>query len=138
MGFLLTEVPQLVLLLRKGSVFRRPLVTVVWYSVVNINPLCRYYRSLIQNLSNKYKEVHAAAAEVLGMILSYISEKVHIDSGPLHNAIVDHLQRLLSNKDEDKFTTSLHKIALVYPSLVDRYVIPPLPGRQVCYPTPPW
>ena len=34
----------------------------------------RFYSSLVNNLSHKYKDVHAAAAEVLGMALKYIAE----------------------------------------------------------------
>ena len=36
--------------------------------------LVRFYQSLVANLSFKYKEVHAAAAEVIGMALKYLSE----------------------------------------------------------------
>ena len=36
--------------------------------------LIRFYQGLVANISFKYKEVHAAAAEVIGMILKYLSE----------------------------------------------------------------
>ena len=38
----------------------------------------RFYTALVSNLKNKYKEIHASAAEVLGMVLHYIAEKKHV------------------------------------------------------------
>jgi len=38
----------------------------------------RFYTALVANLKNKYKEIHASAAEVLGMVLNYIVEKKHV------------------------------------------------------------
>lgn len=35
----------------------------------------RFYQSLVRNLSFKYKEVHAAAAEVIGMTLKHLLEE---------------------------------------------------------------
>ena len=38
--------------------------------------LCfRFYQSLVRNLNFKYKDVHAAAAEVIGMTLKHLSEE---------------------------------------------------------------
>ena len=34
----------------------------------------RFYQSLVRNLSFKYKDVHAAAAEVIGMTLKHLFE----------------------------------------------------------------
>ena len=34
----------------------------------------RFYQSLVRNLNFKYKDVHAAAAEVIGMTLKHLSE----------------------------------------------------------------
>lgn len=38
----------------------------------------RFYTAMVANLKNKYKEIHASAAEVLGMVLHYIAEKKHV------------------------------------------------------------
>ena len=38
----------------------------------------RFYTTLVGNLKNKYKEIHASTAEVLGMVLHYITEKKHV------------------------------------------------------------
>ena len=84
--------------------------------------VCRYYRTLVSNLGNKYKEIYAATAEVLGMTLNYISEHAHTDVGPLHDLITDQLLALLQARDEDKFTVCFHKLAKAYPPLVDRFV----------------
>lgn len=81
---------------------------------------CSFYRALVGNLGNKYKEVYAAAAEVLGMTLNYISEHTHTDTGPLHDIIAEQLQSLLQQRSEDRFTVCLHKLAEAYPPLVER------------------
>ena len=36
---------------------------------------CRYYTSFVSLMAHKYKEVFAASAEVLGMVLAYMDEK---------------------------------------------------------------
>ena len=38
----------------------------------------RFYNALVSNFKNKYKEIYASAAEVLGMVLHYIAEKKHV------------------------------------------------------------
>lgn len=81
---------------------------------------CSFYRALVGNLGNKYKEVYAAAAEVLGMTLNYISDHTHTDAGPLHDIIANQLQSLLQQRNEDRFTVCLHKLAEAYPPLVER------------------
>ena len=34
--------------------------------------------ALVNNVKNKYREIHASAAEVLGMVLHYVTEKKHV------------------------------------------------------------
>jgi len=64
----------LALLMRKGQYCK-----VTFYSEgkggANVH---RFYTALVANLKNKYKEIHASAAEVLGMVLNYITEKKHV------------------------------------------------------------
>jgi DNA-dependent protein kinase catalytic subunit len=98
----------------------------------------RYYRALVSNLGNKYKEIYAATAEVLGMTLNYISEHAHTDVGPLHDLITEQLLALLQKREEDKFTVCLHKLAKAYPPLVDRLyskVLFILPGQHASFKT---
>ena len=54
------------------------------------------------------------------MTLNYISEHTHTDAGPLHDMIAEQLQSLLQLRNEDRFTVCLHKLADVYPPLVER------------------
>ncbi|XP_065898419.1 DNA-dependent protein kinase catalytic subunit-like isoform X2 [Dysidea avara] len=82
----------------------------------------RFYTALVANLKNKYKEIHASAAEVLGMVLNYIAEKKHVDSSPIHNMISDKLVEMVSDaRADDKFITCLHKLQQYYPQFTDRF-----------------
>lgn len=38
----------------------------------------KFYSTFVSLMSHKYKELYAAAAEVLGMILSFLDEKQHV------------------------------------------------------------
>ena len=38
----------------------------------------RFYETFASLMSHKYKELYAAAAEVLGMILAFMDEKTHV------------------------------------------------------------
>lgn len=41
----------------------------------------RYFEALVNNMSFvKYKEVYAAAAEVLGLILQHVTERKHVSA----------------------------------------------------------
>ena len=40
--------------------------------------LNRYYSTFIANMSNKYKEVYAATAEIVGMLLSLMEKTNHV------------------------------------------------------------
>ena len=43
----------------------------------------RYYTSFVSLMAHKYKEVFAASAEVLGMVLAYMDEKKDVSYTPL-------------------------------------------------------
>ena len=47
---------------------------------VNVGPLFspRFYVTFVSTASYKYKEVHAASAEVLGMVLAFMEERQHV------------------------------------------------------------
>lgn len=38
----------------------------------------KFYGTFVSLMSHKYKEIYAAAAEVLGMILAFMDEKTHV------------------------------------------------------------
>lgn len=50
------------------------------YYLMHIFCICyRYFQALVTNMSFvKYKEVYAAAAEVLGLILQYVTKKENV------------------------------------------------------------
>ncbi|CAB4005561.1 DNA-dependent kinase catalytic subunit-like [Paramuricea clavata] len=81
----------------------------------------RFYQSLVRNLNFKYKDVHAAAAEVIGMTLKHLSEEDDKES-------CDALSELLCNKlssmtkELDKFITCVHQLQVHFPPIVDRFI----------------
>ncbi|XP_037658373.1 DNA-dependent protein kinase catalytic subunit [Choloepus didactylus] len=82
----------------------------------------KYFQALVNNMSFvKYKEVYAAAAEVLGLILRYVSEKENILEESLCEMIVKQLKQH-QNTMEDKFIVCLNKAAQSFPPLADRFM----------------
>ncbi|XP_058131499.1 DNA-dependent protein kinase catalytic subunit [Dasypus novemcinctus] len=82
----------------------------------------KYFQTLVNNMSFvKYKEVYAAAAEVLGLILRYVSEKENILEESLCELIVKQLKQH-QNTLEDKFIVCLNKAAQSFPPLADRFM----------------
>ncbi|XP_061454380.1 DNA-dependent protein kinase catalytic subunit isoform X2 [Rhineura floridana] len=99
----------------------------------------RYYQALTNNMALiRYKEVYAAAAEVLGLILQYISEKENIFEGPIYDLVIKQLKQHQNTK-EDKFIMCLNKVTKNFPSLADRFMntvfflIPKLHGVMKTY-----
>uniref|UniRef100_A0A6Q2XXY4 DNA-dependent protein kinase catalytic subunit n=1 Tax=Esox lucius TaxID=8010 RepID=A0A6Q2XXY4_ESOLU len=73
----------------------------------------RYIHSLTNNLTfTRYKEVYAAAAEIIGIILKNMTEK---DS-------VRHLCNLKKKNLDDKFIICLSKVSKHFPPFMDRFV----------------
>uniref|UniRef100_UPI00398F68DD DNA-dependent protein kinase catalytic subunit isoform X2 n=1 Tax=Pristiophorus japonicus TaxID=55135 RepID=UPI00398F68DD len=80
----------------------------------------RYFQRLVHNISlTRYKEVYAAAAEVLGLVLQYLAEK-RMDVS-IHDSVVKELQQLHDTK-EDKFIVCLSKIVKHFPPFADRFL----------------
>ena len=50
------------------------LVTVLNSSVSDVILIPRFYNSLVNNMTFKYKDVHAAAAEVIGLVMKQLAE----------------------------------------------------------------
>ncbi|KAL1271164.1 hypothetical protein QQF64_030180, partial [Cirrhinus molitorella] len=85
----------------------------------------RYFQSLANNLSFvRYKEVYSAAAEIVGLILHYMTERENQNEGPLFNITVTKLMDLRKKEVDDKFIVCLSKVSKHFPPLVDRFVNP--------------
>ncbi|XP_028826126.1 DNA-dependent protein kinase catalytic subunit isoform X2 [Denticeps clupeoides] len=81
----------------------------------------RYFQSLVRNVGFiRYKDVHAAAAEIIGLILNYQAEKNQHEES-LFSLIVEKLIALKKDK-EDKFIICLSKVCKHFPPVVDRFV----------------
>lgn len=82
----------------------------------------KYFQVLVNNMSFiKYKEVYAAAAEVLGLILQYMSEKENTLKDSIYELIVKQL-RQHQNTMEDKFIVCLNKTVKHFPPLADKFM----------------
>ncbi|KAM5298283.1 DNA-dependent protein kinase catalytic subunit [Ctenodactylus gundi] len=82
----------------------------------------KYFQALVNNMSFvKYKEVYAAAAEVLGLILQYITKKKNTLEESVSELVVKQLKQQQNTK-EDKFIVCLNKAAKGFPPLADRFL----------------
>ncbi|XP_073924597.1 DNA-dependent protein kinase catalytic subunit isoform X2 [Castor canadensis] len=82
----------------------------------------KYFQALTNNMSFvKYKEVYAAAAEVLGLILQYITERKNILAELVYELVVKQLKQHQSTM-EDKFIVCLNKAVKGFPPLADRFL----------------
>ncbi|XP_007947257.1 DNA-dependent protein kinase catalytic subunit [Orycteropus afer afer] len=81
-----------------------------------------YFEALVNNMSFvKHKEVYAAAAELLGLILQYVAEKENVLEELVSELVVKQLKQH-QNTMEDKFIVCLSKAAQHYPPLADRFM----------------
>ncbi|XP_047579540.1 DNA-dependent protein kinase catalytic subunit isoform X2 [Lutra lutra] len=82
----------------------------------------KYFQALVSNMSFvKYKEVYAAAAEVLGLILRYITKKENVLEELVYELIIKQLKQH-QNTMEDKFIVCLNKAVKNFPPLADRFM----------------
>ncbi|XP_048062032.1 LOW QUALITY PROTEIN: DNA-dependent protein kinase catalytic subunit-like [Megalobrama amblycephala] len=81
----------------------------------------RYFQSLANNLLMRCKEVYAAAAEIIGLILKYMTEQENQNEGPLLNITFTKLLDLWKKAVYDKFIVCLSKVSKHFPPLVDRF-----------------
>ncbi|KAM9308363.1 DNA-dependent protein kinase catalytic subunit [Gastrophryne carolinensis] len=95
----------------------------------------RYYKALVNNLSlTRFKEVYAAAAEVLGHVLRYIAEKEKSMENPIIKYAAEKLKQHHASNKEDKFIMCLNKAVKHFPAFADRfmtivlYLLPKLHG----------
>uniref|UniRef100_A0A8C3K0S4 DNA-dependent protein kinase catalytic subunit n=1 Tax=Calidris pygmaea TaxID=425635 RepID=A0A8C3K0S4_9CHAR len=99
----------------------------------------RYFQALTSNMGFlKYKEVYAAAAEVLGLALQYIAKSENVLEDPVYDCVVRQLKHH-QNTQQDKFIQCLNKVVKNFPPLADRFVnavfflIPKLHGVMKTY-----
>jgi DNA-dependent protein kinase catalytic subunit len=82
----------------------------------------RFYTTFASLMSHKYKEIYAAAAEVMGMVLTFLQDKNHLSLENMRELVVKQLLSLCSGGNEDKFLICLNKIQINFPHLVSRFV----------------
>uniref|UniRef100_A0A8U8BGC8 DNA-dependent protein kinase catalytic subunit n=1 Tax=Geospiza parvula TaxID=87175 RepID=A0A8U8BGC8_GEOPR len=99
----------------------------------------RYFQALTSNMGLlKYREVYAAAAEVLGLALQYIAERENILEDPVYDCVIKQLKHH-QNTQHDKFIQCLNKVVKNFPPLADRFMnavfflIPKLHGVMKTY-----
>ncbi|XP_017686738.1 PREDICTED: DNA-dependent protein kinase catalytic subunit isoform X2 [Lepidothrix coronata] len=99
----------------------------------------RYFQALTSNMGLlKYKEVYAAAAEVLGLALQYIAERENLLEDPVYDCVIRQLKQH-QNTQHDKFIQCLNKVVKNFPPLADRFMnavfflIPKLHGVMKTY-----
>ncbi|XP_039235694.1 DNA-dependent protein kinase catalytic subunit isoform X2 [Pipra filicauda] len=99
----------------------------------------RYFQALTSNMGLlKYKEVYAAAAEVLGLALQYIAERENVLEDPVYDCVIRQLKQH-QNTQHDKFIQCLNKVVKNFPPLADRFMnavfflIPKLHGVMKTY-----
>uniref|UniRef100_A0A8D2M7W0 DNA-dependent protein kinase catalytic subunit n=1 Tax=Zonotrichia albicollis TaxID=44394 RepID=A0A8D2M7W0_ZONAL len=95
----------------------------------------RYFQALTSNMGLlKYREVYAAAAEVLGLALQYIAERENV----IYDCVIKQLKHH-QNTQHDKFIQCLNKVVKHFPPLADRFMnavfflIPKLHGVMKTY-----
>uniref|UniRef100_A0A8C3LMS1 DNA-dependent protein kinase catalytic subunit n=1 Tax=Chrysolophus pictus TaxID=9089 RepID=A0A8C3LMS1_CHRPC len=82
----------------------------------------RYFQALISNMGLlRYKEVYAAAAEVLGLALQYMAERQNILEDPVYDCVIKQLKHH-QNSQQDKFIICLNKVVKNFPPLADRFM----------------
>ncbi|XP_073085590.1 DNA-dependent protein kinase catalytic subunit isoform X1 [Manis javanica] len=82
----------------------------------------KYFEALVSNMSFvKYKEVYAAAAEVLGLILQYFTERENVLEELVCELVVKQLKQHQTTK-KDKFIVCLNKAVKNFPPLADRFL----------------
>ncbi|XP_051625579.1 DNA-dependent protein kinase catalytic subunit isoform X2 [Manacus candei] len=99
----------------------------------------RYFQALTSNMGLlKYKEVYAAAAEVLGLALQYVAERENVLEDPVYDCVIRQLKQH-QNTQHDKFIQCLNKVVKNFPPLADRFMnavfflIPKLHGVMKTY-----
>ena len=84
----------------------------------------RFFQHLAMNMTNSYKTVYAAAAEVVGMSLQYLSDQERgEDDQKWRTAYIDNISKMLlsiQNTKPDILITCVHKMQLYHKAVADR------------------
>uniref|UniRef100_A0A8D1F779 DNA-dependent protein kinase catalytic subunit n=1 Tax=Sus scrofa TaxID=9823 RepID=A0A8D1F779_PIG len=82
----------------------------------------KYFKALASNMSFvRHKEVYAAAAEALGLVLRRLAEGESMLEESVCELVVTRLKQL-QNRMEDKFIVCLNRATKNFPSLADRFM----------------
>jgi DNA-dependent protein kinase catalytic subunit len=76
----------------------------------------RYFETLASSMTNTHKPVYAPAAEVVGMVLSYLAEKERETEGNFHS----YIWKCLTKVKPDALIVCVHRMHLHYPPIADR------------------
>ncbi|XP_077126580.1 DNA-dependent protein kinase catalytic subunit [Ranitomeya variabilis] len=83
----------------------------------------RYFQALANNVTfTRFREVYAAASEVLGLVLRHFAEKEKDIKGPVFGYVEKNLKSLQTSNREDKFIMCLNKIVKNFPLFADRFI----------------
>ncbi|KAL8588517.1 hypothetical protein ACOMHN_043866 [Nucella lapillus] len=96
----------------------------------------RYFTTLAASMTNNAKEIYASAAEVVGLVLSYLAEKERETEGAFHT----YIESTLNKVKPDNFIVCVHHMHRHYPPIGKRFMnkllfmLPSLHGsfRSLC------
>jgi DNA-dependent protein kinase catalytic subunit len=100
-----------------------------------------FFKSLMINMKDSSKTIHASAAEVVGMLLKNIDIKKQISlDTESFSELIAYLFEILRDLDESMFITCIHRIQINYPCISERFMsklvfhLPSLYGefKQMC------
>ncbi|XP_052262779.1 DNA-dependent protein kinase catalytic subunit-like isoform X1 [Dreissena polymorpha] len=81
----------------------------------------RYLAKLASNMSHNLKTIFAAAAEVCGMVFSYLAERDGETEGSFHDHVANMMTGLHKGKP-DTFITCVHRMHKHYAVIADRFM----------------
>ncbi|CAH1795603.1 unnamed protein product [Owenia fusiformis] len=85
----------------------------------------KFYQSLANNMGFKYKSVYAASAEVVGMTLKHMADNPKSHPEGYLNSYIKFITSLLNDMSQhkkDNFIISVHKMALQFPPITDKFM----------------
>ena len=79
--------------------------------------VCRYFNTLAISMTNNLKEIYASAAEVVGLVLSYLADKEKETEGQFHT----YIESCLGKIKPDNFIVCVHHMHRHYAPIADRW-----------------
>ena len=96
----------------------------------------RFYQHLAMNMSNHYKTIYAASAEVVGMAIKVLSEKEkNEEAKEWRESFMTNIAKMLTpaqTGQPDLFITCVHRMQIHYPPIADRYKLTKFICWTVC------